>query len=220
MPPPAPSPLTPPHAASEPGAPSAVTSPRGQGPTPDNSGHPLPTIHTPLSQSQVLGRLLTAAKRGRLPGYEPGGHGGLFSMAAHGHPFDAILIATYEPLPENGDREARREGEGGAGRQGEPHAATPGGRLVFRSRLNRKLPAIFAIVLLATVWPGVHFMDQLIPGEWGWIPTWWWYLPVTALPLPWVWRGLMKRSRGSIDRSAREMIGRIAREIDGRQTAA
>jgi hypothetical protein len=82
--------------------------------------------------------------------------------------------------------------------------------------MHRRMRWVFAVILIATVWPGVHFMDGLIPASWGWIPTWWWYMPVTALPLPWVWAGLMKRSRASIRASAEEAVGKIAGEVGGR----
>jgi hypothetical protein len=72
-------------------------------------------------------------------------------------------------------------------------------------------------VLLATIWPGAYFMDQLMPGEWGWISTkvYWWYLPITVVPIPWVWRGLMRKSRESNRREAEGAIRKIAAEIGG-----
>ncbi len=85
----------------------------------------------------------------------------------------------------------------------------------FRLKALRKLPIIFAIVLLATIWPGVYFMDALIPGEWGWIPTSWWYLPITIIPMPWAWRNMQRRSTKAVAESAHAAIEKIAKEIDG-----
>jgi hypothetical protein len=154
----------------------------------------LPSVVTELSAEDVVKRLDVASRRGRLAGFERGAGDVLFTVAAHGHPFDGVVSARYV-------------------------AAGAGGRLTFETRMLRKLPVIFAVVLVATVWPGVHFMDQLIPGEWGWIPTWWWYIPVTALPIPFAWRKLMARSRASIAEAAREAVGKVAIEIGGRVEA-
>lgn len=144
----------------------------------------LPFIATPLTAEQVLDRLATASKRGRLAGFQPASRPALFHAAAHGNPFDGVLTGSL------------REG-----------------RLEFSVRMLPKLPAIFAFVIILTIWPGVYLMDTLIPGEWGWIPTWWWYIPITVLPIPWMWRGLMKRSRAAIDASAKEAIAKIAQEL-------
>jgi hypothetical protein len=138
----------------------------------------------------VLERLGTLSRRGRLPGFEQGGRG-LFSVEAHGHPFDAELIA-------------------------EAHQADPpGSELRFTLRLRRRMPTTFAAILLLTIWPGVYFMDQLIPGEWGAISrtVYWWYLPLTVVPIPWVWRSMMRKSRASSRREAEEAIRKIGAEV-------
>jgi len=149
-------------------------------------GDRLPSVRFSLSGAEVLERLRTASKRGRLAGFEAGQAETGFIVAAHGNPFDAQL-----------------------------HGRIDGGFVRFDLKPLHRLPIIFAIILIATVWPGVHFMDALIPGEWGWIPTWWWYLPVTALPIPWVWRNMQRRSRAAVLASAQEAIRKIAKEVDG-----
>src|ERR1043165_9844755 len=150
----------------------------------EGAGVPLPSIATQLDAAQIRERLLTASKRGRLPGYR--GEPGLFSVSAHGHPFDGELLGELRD-----------------------------GRIEFRIRMLRKLPIIFAVVIVLTIWPGVYLTDQLIPGQWGWIPTWWWYLPVTIIPTPWMWRNLMGKSKRTMDGSAREGIQKIAAELGG-----
>jgi hypothetical protein len=152
----------------------------------------LPAVVTSLGRPEILERLRTASKRGRLAGFREGSGEGCFVAAAHGHPFDADLIGACSPGPGGGTR------------------------LEFRTRMHRRMPWVFVVILIATVWPGVHFMDGLIPASWGWIPTWWWYMPVTALPLPWVWKGLMRKSRATIRAAAEEAIGKIAGETGGR----
>ncbi len=162
---------------------------RSETSTPDALRHSaeerLPSVKVSLGRDAVIDRLRTASKRGRLPGFEAPASGTDFCVAAHGNPFDALLAGTIE------------------------HDA-----IRFELRPLHKLPAIFAIILVATVWPGVYFMDALIPGEWGWIPTWWWYLPITVLPIPWVWRSARRRSRAATLASAHEAIARIAKELD------
>lgn len=154
----------------------------------------LPSIRTPLGPGEVLSALQTASRRGRLPGFTREAGDALFAVEAHGAPFDAQLIGR------------RRQAE-------------PGSRLVFELRLRRKLPIVFAVVLLATVWPGVYFMDELIAQylEQWWRPwvTYYWYLPLTILPLPWAWASLMKKSRKSTRESAQAAIQKIAVEVGG-----
>jgi hypothetical protein len=161
---------------------------------------PLPSVRVELSLEQVVERLRTASRRGRLPGFRAGGdEGALFAVAAHGHPFDADLLGSY----------TQASGGGGSG-----------GVLRFSLRFHRRMPIIFAVVLLVTVWPGVYFMDELIaqylPDWWRPWVTYWWYLPLTILPLPWAWRTLMRRSRATTSASAHEAIQKIAAETGGR----
>lgn len=168
------------------------------------AGDRLPIIRTPLSAQAVLERMTTASRRGRMPGYEAlggadaaGGEGDLFLVAAHGKPFDADLIVRYE-----------RAG-----------AAGGGGLLNFRLKMHWRLRAIFIALLLLTIWPGAYFMDELVAiylrGLWRPWVTYWWYLPITILPLPWIWRGVMKRARASTQNSAREAIAKVAAEVSG-----
>lgn len=152
---------------------------------------PLPAVETDLTADQALERLEVASRRGRLPGFARGGQGGLFSVAAFGHPFDKVLIATSEP-------------------------AGAGVRLKFRAKLPMKGPALFAAALAFSVWPGVRIMDHLIPVGWGWIPTWWWYLPLTIIPIPWAWRAVMRRTNAAAHESALKQIAQIASEVGGR----
>jgi hypothetical protein len=153
----------------------------------------LPTLAVPLASDEILDRLGTASRRGRLPGFEgrpPGG--ALFRVAAFGHPVDAGLDAR-------------------------PHQVNGLVMLDFTLVIPRRLSVILALTLVLTVWPGVYFMDQLmiqiVPSVRAWLPTWWWYLPVSIVPIPWVWRSVMRRARDTTTASAREMIDKIAGEL-------
>lgn len=164
-------------------------------------GGALPAVSCALTPAGVLERLATASRRGRLAGFENHAepNGVLFSVAAFGQPFDGVLNAR---------------GEAGAG----------GTTLRFEERVLRRNPAIFVLALAFTVWPGVYFMDQLmiqfLPGVRDAVPTAWWYLPITVVPIPWLWRTVMRRTRAAVRASALHSIERIAAELDGRLEAA
>lgn len=164
----------------------------------------LPVLESPLSAEEVVRRLDTASRRGRLPGFETGQGKVLFRTDAWGTPFDSDLLATSE-------------------------SADAGTRLRFAVRLRRKMPALYAVILAVTVWPGVVVTDSMLRlwfewynhltqiglfniGGFSWF-TYAWYLPLTVLPLPWMWKGWMRRSRGTAHVSALEMIAKMAGEL-------
>lgn len=159
---------------------------------------PLPGLETSLGEAEIRARLDAASRKGRLPGYhnhgDPGGV--LFSVSAFGNPFDGVLLARVE------------------------HAEGAPTRLRFEARMCRGLPLLFVAALVTTVWPGVYFMDQLMiqvaPGWREALPTWWWYLPLTILSLPWAAWSVFRRARRSIEQSSRQAIEGMAREVDGR----
>lgn len=156
----------------------------------------LPMIETTLGPQAILERLETASRRGRLPGFERG-NGALFDVAAHGQPFDGVLAARYE--------------------QAGPGEAA---RVRFTLRLLPGMPLAFAALLIFTIWPGVYFMDELIaqfiPGWWRPWVTYYWYLPLTVLPTPWIWRSVMRRARRTAREAAAATINKVAAELGGR----
>ncbi len=166
---------------------------------PDKPAPPLPEVRTPLAPEEALARLATAAKRGRLPDYRAI-DGSAFEAEAFATPFTHALVG--------------RLAAGGEG-------AT---RIAFSLRRPWPMPVLFAVVLVVTVWPGVVLTDSLLATYWaaygGWATrmpwlTYAWYLPLTALPLPWAWRACVRRSAAMAHESARETIAKIARETDG-----
>ncbi len=158
---------------------------------------PLGEVRTPLSAASVVERLNSAARRGKLAGFvaSPAGSSTLFNVAAFGAPFDGVLAA----------RAVERDG------------ATS---LLFETRLRPLMPWVFAVVLVLTVWPGVILTESLvatmIPGS-AWRYTWWWYIPLSAPFVPWMFWNALKRSRASIHDSAHSAIDRIAAEIGGQR---
>lgn len=149
----------------------------------------LMAIETTLDAAECTRRAERLSKRGKLPGYQP--DPGLFSCAAFGAPFDYRLVAEHT-----------------------------GGRLTFRAERLTKLPAIYAIVLAVTVWPGVVFTDSLLNTWFGWYPnpwwfTWAWYIPLTLIPIPWIWRSVSRKSKASALGHAYEQLERLAAAMDG-----
>ncbi|MFG0273797.1 MAG: hypothetical protein ACF8QF_01940 [Phycisphaerales bacterium] len=108
-------------------------------------------------------------------------------MLAFGEPFDQEILGRIGPAH-------------GAGAH----------QVIFTARTKRRLPAIFAVVLAFTIWPGVLLTDALIPAAWGWWPTWTWYLPLTILPLPLVLPRMWKKSGRAARGHADEQIAKIA----------
>jgi hypothetical protein len=150
----------------------------------------LPRVRCSLEPERIVASLERAAKGGRLPEFVAGGDGGLFSAAAFGQYYDKRLVAEVE-------------------QQGSDTV------LRFRTIWLLRMPVIVTIILLATVEPGRYLLDQLIPGQWGWIDTRWWYYPMTILPLPWMWWKVFKVSAQTTREHAIEMIGKIAKELGG-----
>src|SRR5262249_23055227 len=153
-------------------------------------------VHTDLSPDQAVERLRTASRRGRLAGFAaPSKYGGLFSAAAFGRPFDEVLIGEASQRPGGGTD------------------------LRFRTHLLRGLPALYVAVLIFPIGPGVYSMDELIaqflPGLWHPWVTYYWYIPLTVIPLPWIWRGLRRKSRAAAHDAGHEAVRKIAAEIDG-----
>ncbi|MEM8757988.1 MAG: hypothetical protein AAGF47_09425 [Planctomycetota bacterium] len=149
----------------------------------------LPAIATDLSAADIAERARRMSTNGKLPGHasDPG----LFSCAAFGNPFDYRLVATKSD-----------------------------DRLSFQAERLKKLPTIYAIALAVTVWPGVVFTDSLLNTWFSWYPnaswiTWAWYIPLTLIPIPWIWRSLARKSQASALVHAHEQIAKIATALDG-----
>lgn len=134
------------------------------------------------------------SKRGKLPGFAEISPTE-FRADAFATPFDHSLTCRLEPV------------EGGT-------------RLAFRVTMNRRMPWIYALVLLVTIWPGVWVTDSMLKTYFSWytIPTWWWYLPVSVLPIPWMWRSFIRKSTSAAETSAREIVADIATLVDAKST--
>lgn len=147
----------------------------------------LPRIETSLNHDQVYARLLKLSKQGKLAGFRHEKGAADAVVDAHGNPFDSDLLVHHA-----------------------------GSSLEFEVKMRAKLPVVFAILLVLTVWPGLPLTDSfLLTFGWyerlvsGWLETWMWYLPMTVLPIPFVWRTSMMKSTRSAHEHALETIEKI-----------
>lgn len=134
------------------------------------------------TKQSVQSTLDSLAKKGKLPGFESLSAES-FKVDAFGNPFDADIVATV--------------------RSTEPLI------IDFELKIRRTMPLVFILVTLLTIWPGVLITDSLIPGEWGWWPTMYWYLPLTILPLPFVTRTIVRSTRTTTRTHAQKQIKSI-----------
>lgn len=174
------------------------TSPDSRGPVAALIG-PLPSVRSPLLPVEILTRLDAMARRGKLAGYATRGASGI-EVAAFGDPFDHDL---------RGELEA--SGTAGAG--------PTGGAVTIRFELHMrpKLPALFVVILAVSVWPGVWLTHSMLVTYFSWytIQTWWWYIPLTVVPLFWMVPRMLKKSRAAVRTSALEQIEKIRGAVDG-----
>lgn len=151
-------------------------------------------VRTPMSAAQVLAKAKEASKRGRLPGFEERGDRGLFSVLAFASPLDRRLVVT-------------------------DHAGDGITLLRFNLVLRPLFPLVFIVVAVTTIWPGVWITESMLesyfPGSWIARYTWWWYIPLSVLPLPWAGISLWRKSSAEALASAHETIGNIAKEVGG-----
>lgn len=165
--------------------------------TPDPASQPagasaaLPSLQVPLAAGDILAKLETAARRGRLAGFARIDDRS-FKCDAYGQPFESDLLAQI--LPD-----------------------ATGSRIGFRVKMRPMMPWIFVVVSILAIWPGVWLTDSMMltyfPSFTTKVPTWWWYMPLTILPLPFAAVSSMKKSRRTAIESAHEMIGKVAGEL-------
>lgn len=175
----------------------AVSADGGAAPSGSAVGGELPRVHSPLSADEIVKRLDALARQGKLPGFAKGEGGVLFRTAAFSEPFDRELLARAEPAA----------GAAGSGAKGTT--------LRFSLRVLPRVPLIYAAVIGTTIWPGVWLTDSMLKTYFDWykVETWWWYMPVTVLPLLWAMPRMWRKCARAAEESAREMIGKIAEGV-------
>ncbi|MBX9735966.1 MAG: hypothetical protein K2X32_03490 [Phycisphaerales bacterium] len=152
-------------------------------------------LRTDRSGPDVIAKLDEAARRGKLAGFKATG-AATFEVEAFAVPFEHALVGTVFGVGPGG-----AEGSGG------------GGSVVrFEQRMLPRMPLVWLVILLVTIWPGLPLtellIDQIFPAMW-WTYTWYWYLPLTIASLPLtMWWGF-KKSRAMARESATEMLSKI-----------
>ncbi len=139
----------------------------------------------------MLDQLEREARKGKLPGFERLSGPWCFEVEAFGVPFTGVMQAS---AAREGDRTVLR----------------------FATKMSPKMPLVWLVILLVTIWPGLPLTENLIeavgPTGW-WQYTMWWYLPLTVVSLPLaIWSGL-KRSRAMMHTSAHTARLDIARAL-------
>ena len=147
-------------------------------------------VRTTAAPAEVIDRLETAARRGRMPGFARDGAG--FRIRVFAEAFERELIATV--TPESGGSVVR-----------------------LRLRLMPMMPLIYAVSAVVTVWPGVWLTESMLhtyyPPAQEWWPVAWWYLPLTVLPLPWAARSMWRKSQATAQAEIRKTMEAVEREL-------
>lgn len=145
----------------------------------------LPSVASPLSPVQIIERLSRESKRGRLAGFRVIEPGNIAAVTAFGGVYDYDLLIHVSPC-------------------------ATGSRIAFEMHLLRKIPIIAVLLIVVSVFPGLQLTHSMLSIYFTWytIDTWWWYLPLVALSLPFMWKQF-KASRAEAHRDARVTIGKI-----------
>ncbi|MBL0869452.1 MAG: hypothetical protein IBJ18_02630 [Phycisphaerales bacterium] len=152
---------------------------------------PVEPLGVAMDVGAMLDQLEREARKGKLPGFERLSGPWCFEVEAYAVPFTGVMKARAE---REGDRTVLR----------------------FETRISPKMPLIWLMILLVTIWPGLPLTENLIeavgPAGW-WRYTIWWYLPLSVISLPWaIWSGL-RRSKAMMHASAHTARSDIARAL-------
>ncbi len=150
----------------------------------------------PQNPAEVLEAARRLSKKGKLPGFEAGTEPGvLFTFGAFGAPIDYRVSAVASQ-------------------------SSPGTRIAFHARATRRVPVIFGIITLVSIWPGAPITDSLVRSYFtsydypSWV-TWAWYFPITVLPMPFMLWRMVRNSRRSAYEHCVESIAIIRAALDG-----
>ncbi|HVU64312.1 MAG TPA: hypothetical protein VHC70_10070 [Phycisphaerales bacterium] len=176
--------------------------PQPLSPSKAETGENLPRITSSLSGVELVNALETAARRGKLPGFERGNGEVGFEIADFGTPWESVLEARTRPLADAGEQAGCEVG--------------------FSLRMKRGMAWVYAIVLIVTVWPGVWLTDTMLrtysstyAGWPAWV-TWAWYLPLTVPFVPVAMWQAWRKSRQTAREEAGELIAKV-RKLVGNQ---
>lgn len=136
-----------------------------------------------------MDRLSQASRRGKLPGFHPGPGEQEFRVRLMGEPFD---------------RELRGRADAGEG---------AGSAVTLNERVMLLWPVVAGVLCVVAIWPGVWLTDSMLETYWPWftarVETWWWYMPLTVIPLPFALRSMWRKSQKSSDEQREKAIRAI-----------
>ncbi len=134
------------------------------------------TVRAVCPPAEAINRLAQASRRGKLPGFRAGPGDHEFRVRLMGEPFDREL-------------------------EGRAESADAGATVAIRERVLLLWPAVAAVLCITAIWPGVWLTDSMLETYWPWltrhVETWWWYIPLTAVPLPFALRTMWRKSAAS-----------------------
>ncbi|GJQ30642.1 MAG: hypothetical protein HBSAPP03_25260 [Phycisphaerae bacterium] len=153
---------------------------------------PPPPFVVPLSPPEIRTRLEGLAKRGKLAGFRAL-DGTRHEAVAYGAPFDYHLHIQVR-------------------------AESGGSRLSFSLTIQPRMPVIVWVVIALSVWPGVWLAHSMLLTYFESYPkslgvTCAWYLPLTVLPVPWMWLKMLRNSRAAASAHAAELAELIRAEL-------
>ncbi len=157
------------------------------------------SLVSPKSPRAAIDACEALARAGKLPGFHRLAPTSC-SSRIFGQPFDRDLIVEASEAP-------------------------IGSVVRLHTRLRRKFPAIFILVAIFTVWPGVWLTDSLIQtyftGASSWIiKTWMWYLPLSIIPLPFAAKSMWRKSQHAAAEHFAEVQERIAQAVGASRDAS
>lgn len=154
---------------------------------------PPPPLTVPLAPEAILARLDTLARRGKLGDFHAAPAPNIFAITAYGEPFDHHLTA------------AATQADGST-------------TITYALSILKRMPTIAAIVIALSIWPGVWLTHSMVVTYFESYPssiwiTCAWYLPLSALPVPWMWVRMIRKSRAAAEKHATELAAAIATEL-------
>ncbi|MBX3353709.1 MAG: hypothetical protein KF684_12320 [Phycisphaeraceae bacterium] len=157
-------------------------------------------LRSPLGAKGAIDACEKLARSGKLPGFERDAETACRARV-FGQPFDRDLFIDAA------------------------ESAGSGCIVRLRTQLRRRVPVIFVLVGVLTVWPGVWLTDSLIQTYFsaaqGWaIKTWMWYLPITILPLPFAAKSMWRKSQVQAAEHFAELQERIAQAVGASKDAS
>lgn len=155
---------------------------------------------TRLHAPEVAVALSKAGRRGKLPGYDAPDDTS-FRVDCDAVPFEYALVGSIKPVS----------------------GQDPSTQVQLSLVRRPLMPTIFALTIAVSIWPGVWLTDSILGVYWSTYSRWsasmpWltyaWYLPLTVLPLPWMWRSFANKSKAQALASARKLVKAIEQEVE------